>query len=165
MKRHMKHFLAGLIAYASSVGIFAFANPFSQKTYDNALLLKALGAVAVTTDHPIILDLGGTGLSPASLVVDVSAIDTVTGDESYRIVLEGSPDALFGTAANIATIAEITLGGATGAAPMGIADVTGRYMIPVRNERNGVTYRYLRLRTVVAGTTPTITFIAFLAKP
>jgi hypothetical protein len=54
------------------------------------------------------------------------------------------------------------IGGATGATPLGTADGVGRFAIPFRNERNGVIDRYLRLYTLIAGTTPSITFSAFL---
>ena len=106
----------------------------------------------------------GVGLIDGYLIADVTAIDTVTGDEVYTLVLEGSPDAAFGTAANITVLAMQKIGGATGAAPLGTADTAGRYCVPFRNERNGVTYRYARLYTVIAGTTPSLTFSAFLAK-
>lgn len=159
----IRNFLAGLVAYAASVGSVLMANLYSQRTYDNSLLLKASAAVAATADGTIILDTGGTGLLQFDLVLDVSAI-TQTADNKFRILVEGSPDATLGTAANIVTLCELTLGGTTGAAPMGAADNIGRFLVCGRNERNGVTYRYLRIRTEVAGTAPSITYMAWLAK-
>jgi hypothetical protein len=139
-------------------------NLYSQRTYDAATLIRAAAAALTATETgALILDVGN-GLQDADLVVDITAIDTVTGDESYAFILEGSPDAAFGTAANIKVMAELRIGGATGVAPNGAADTVGRFIIPFRNERNGVTYRYLRLYTAIAGTTPSVTFSAFVAK-
>ncbi len=140
------------------------ANLYSQFTFDAALIIRPAGAAITATEtNATILDLGN-GLIDGYLVLDVTALDTVTGDESYEVMLEVSPDAAFGTAANIRVAAEMKIGGATGAAPNGAADTIGRFVIPFRNERNGTTYRYARLYTVIAGTTPSITFSAFLAK-
>lgn len=166
--KQIKLFFATLAAYfAMAVGTIVFASRFSQKTYDNDLLLKASAAVAATANGSLILDIG-SGLAEFDVVVDVTAIDA-NGDESYEIVLQGSPDATFGTAANIVALGSLTLGGATSARAtatgQGAASSTGRYLFASRNELNGVTYRYLRIRTVVAGTAPGgITYLAFLAK-
>lgn len=160
----IRNFLAAAAAYLASIGTFVLANLYSQKTYDNQLLLKAAAAVGASADGSLILDVGN-GVMEGDLVIDVTAITVTTADQSYRIVLEGSPDATFGTAGNIATVAEQMLGHATAIPPQGFSDVVGRFLIPCRNERNGTTYRYLRIRTVVAGTvTPSITYSAWLAK-
>lgn len=141
------------------------ANKYSQRTYDNALLLKAAGAVAASADGTLIVDVGN-GLVDAAFVVDVSAIEVDSADELYTIYVEGSPDANFGTAGNIAVVGMMKLGAATPMAPQGFADTVGRYMVPVRNERNGTTYRYIRIRTVVAGVAVVtgINYAAWLAK-
>lgn len=146
-------------------------NLYSQRTYDNALLIRAAGAAITATETgSVILDLGaggdgaGASLVDGALIADVTAIDVATGDEGYTFILEGSPDATFGTAANITVLAMQKIGGATGAAPLGTADGAGRFLIPFRNERNGTVYRYVRLYTVIAGTSPSLTFSAFLAK-
>jgi hypothetical protein len=144
------------------------ANLYSQRTYDAALLLKAAGLVAASADGTLILDVGN-GLLDCDLVVDVTALEVDSSDESYTIVLEGSPDAAFGTAANIMPMAKITLGHHSSTAgalqAQGAEDAAGRYIVPCRNERGGTTYRYLRIRTVIAGTIATgINFTAWLAK-
>lgn len=140
------------------------ANLYSQFTYDNALLIRATGAAITSTETgSVILDVGA-GLFGGFLVADITAIDTTTGDEAYSLMLEGSPDAAFGTAGNIRVVSELRIGGATFTTPNGAADGVGRFAIPFRNERNGTTYRYLRLYTLIAGTSPSITFSAFLAK-
>ena len=144
------------------------ANIYSQRTYDAALLLKAAALVAASADGSLILDVG-TGLVNADMVLDVTAMEIDSNDESYTVILEGSPDAAFGTAANITPLAMIVMGDhastAGALAAMGADDTIGRYVVPCRNERNGTTYRYLRIRTVVAGTIGTgINFTAWLSK-
>lgn len=141
------------------------SNLHSQHTYDAALLIRAAGvAITATETGPIILDVG-TAMFKGDLVIDYSGLDVVTGDEAYTFMLQGSPDATFGTAANITVCAMQRIGGATGAAPVGTADpAAGTITIPFRNERGGKVFRYLRLYTLIAGTTPSIAFTAFLGK-
>lgn len=140
------------------------ANLHSQHTYDNALLLRPDGAAITATEtSATILDLG-TGLLEGYVIFDVTALDVTTGDESYKFMLEFSPDAAFGTAGNIRVVAQLHIGGATATAPNGAADTIGRFTLPFRNERNGSTYRYARLYTLIAGTSPSIDFSAWIAK-
>ena len=136
------------------------ANLYSQRTYDNALLLKAAGLVASTTTESVILDIGA-GLVDADLVLDVSAIETATGDEKYTIHLEGSNVAAM-TSGSV-TLANIPMGIKTD--PADATTAVGRFVVPFRNEQNGTTYRYVRIYTLVAGTIATgINFVAFIAK-
>lgn len=140
------------------------ANLYSQYTYDAAMLIRATGAAITSTETgSLILDVGA-GLLSGCMVVDITALDVTTGDEAYSLMLEGSPDAAFGTAGNIRVVSELRIGGATFTTPNGAADAVGRFVIPFRNERNGTLYRYLRLYTLIAGTSPSIAFSAFLAK-
>jgi hypothetical protein len=164
-----------LARFMGAAGMVLYANLMSQRTYDAALLLKAAGLVAATADGTLILDVGGGAPNPiigfleADMIIDVTALEVDTNDESYIIILEGSPDPTFGTAANIAVLSRTVIGstGAAAQAPQGtsVVDAVGRYTVPVRNERNGVTYRYLRIRTVVAGTIATgINYSCWLSK-
>lgn len=144
-------------------------NIHSQYTYDEALKLKAAALVGATANGTINLDLG-TGKVDSDLVVDVTALE-VGSDESYEIIVQGSPDSDFATAGNIRPLASMTLGaagsarGAAGVLGIGANDAVGRYVIPFRNERNGTTYRYIRVRTVVVGAVATgINYMAFVAK-
>lgn len=145
-------------------------NLYSQFTYDESLKIKAAALVAATANGTIELDLG-TGLVEGFLVVDATAVEIDSNDESYEIILQGSTVAGFGTAAAIAPLAMMTIcdkaatRGAAGVIGNGTDDVPGRYAIPFRNERNGTIYRYVRVRTVVVGTIATgINYMAFLAK-
>ena len=83
---------------------------------------------------------GGPGV-PAVVVVQVTALDTADGNETYSLVLQDSADNV--TFAAVGAAAAVT---ATGAVA-----VKGR-----------VTRRYVRLALTVGGTTPSITFKAWL---
>ena len=135
------------------------ANLYSQFTYDAALSLKAAGLVAASADGTI-LDLG-EGLVDSYLVLDVSAVETATGDEIYTISLEGSTVAAM-TSTSVC-LAKKVMGNIV--VPMDGVTATGRFVVPFRNEENGTLYRYVRLSTLVAGTIATgINFMAFIAK-
>lgn len=137
------------------------ANLYSQFVYDNALLLEASAAhtTAQTDVGATILDLGA-GLVCGHLVVDVSAIDVASTDEYYTLSLEGSNVAAM-TSGSV-ELALIRMG--NNLAPADADTSTGRFVVPFRNEQNGTVYRYVRLVTKVEGTTPSITFSAFIAK-
>lgn len=135
------------------------ANLYSQFTFDAATALKAAGLVAASTDGAI-LDLG-EGLFDGFLVLDVSAVEVATGDEVYTVSVEGSSVAAM-TSLSVC-LAKKVLGNIV--VPMDNATGVGRFVVPFRNEENGVLKRYIRLSTLVAGTIATgINFSAFLAK-
>jgi len=171
MKRIKNYFKATMLSVVSWLrlqGVALALNIYSQFTYDHDLLLKAAGLVASTANGTLVLDVG-TGLVDGFVVVDVTALEVATGDESYHIIVQGSPDAAFGTAGNVRMLGGIVVGAAAATLPtavgVGASSTPGRYVIPVRNEVNGVTCRYMRVRTVIAGTIATgINYTAFLAK-
>ena len=82
---------------------------------------------------------GGLG-KPLAAVVQVTAMDTADGNESYSFTLQESPDNSAFTAIGISVT------GAVGALPV----------------RGWVTKRYVRLALTVGGTTPSVTFKAYL---
>jgi len=129
-------------------------------TFDDDLAMKAAGLVASTTDHTTI-DLGGSGYMQGVVVIDVSAIEVATGDESYQIEFQLSSDNF---AAETIVKAVLPLGDST--VNGGTSDsTTGRYTLPVNNEWFGEGYRYCRLSTTVAGAIATgINFTAYLTK-
>jgi len=133
------------------------ANEYSQYTFDAELLLKDTGALTASADS-LILDLGD-GIIDQLAVIDVTAIKTSAGDEKYTISVEASNTA--DMSAGSVAVATKVVGLLT--APMD-ADATeaGRYVIPFRNEENGNIYRYVRLSVVIAGTLPSIDFLAFV---
>ena len=133
----------------------------SQYTYDNSLLLKAAGLVAASADGATILDLGA-GFVSGDVVVDVSAIEVASADEKYEIELLGSNSATF--ASGVVQLARLSLGNVT--APVDVVTGVGRFALPFHNEQNGTQYRYVRVRTVVAGTIATgINYLAFIGIP
>ena len=136
------------------------ANQYSQYTFDADLELKAAGLVAASEDSAII-DLGD-GLFDGFIVVDLTAIETATGDERYTLSVEGSNVA--GMATGSVGLGSKVFGNLI--VPMdGALDALGRYVIPFRNEEGGVLMRYVRLSALVAGTIATgINYSAFIAS-
>ena len=139
-------------------------------TFDAELELKDAGLVAASAAAQVdsaakVLDLGA-GLVEGDIVIDVTALEIASNDETYDIVAQLSPDATFGTAGNIVDRADLHLGAKeTKRTDSDADDVAGRYTLPVNNEFAGTVYRYMRLYTVVAGTIATgINYSAFLAK-
>jgi hypothetical protein len=133
--------------------------------YDNLLLLKDAGALTATGvgqvgGQPKILDLGQNAFNSGVLVLNVSAIDATTGDESYRIDWQGSTSPTF--ASGIVILASRLLGGTT-ATGMSAATAPDIYYVPFAAELGGTSYRYARLNVVIGGTTPSINFTAFLS--
>ena len=133
-------------------------------TVDDNLALKASGAITASAAVATVLDLGD-GFAEGEIIIDVSAIDIVGNDEIYDIVAQVTNVAAFATDTAIVDRCSMTLAAAevqrtdaNGDAP------TGRFVLPFNNQYNGTIYRYLRLYTVVAGATGSITYSARLAK-
>ena len=141
--------------------------PRKNKTFDINLLLKDAGLVASSAAATVsssakVLDLG-TGEVAGDIIIDASAVEVATGDEIYTICAEVSSSSTF--ASDIYRVAQLAIGDTV---PLGgdVDMVEGRYVLPFINTiGNGVTKRYLRLYTVVAGTVATgVNYTAFLAK-
>jgi len=134
-------------------------------TKDDALLdVKASAAVVASAAGTVIVDFGD-GLVEGNIIIDVTVIDVATTDELYTIILQLSPDALFGTAANIMDSYAITLGAA--AARLTDCDkgsVVGRYVLPFTNEVCGTIYRYGRIYTLLNTTGESITYAARMVR-
>lgn len=138
-------------------------------TFDKELELKDAGLLAATAACQVggsdqIIDLGSQNAAFSGVaILDVSAIEVATGDEAYRVVIQGSNSATF--ASGIANLAELTLGAA--AALPGGAGVSsvGRYEVPFFNEQDSAKYRYLRAHVTITGTIATgINFTARIAR-
>lgn len=126
-------------------------------TVDKIVDLNQGASVPTTTPTPDEAEFNG------ELQVEVSAIDIVDNNEKYDIHLQGSNDS--GFASGIANLARLSLSDAAVAdAGADVDGAVGRYRVPFSNQQNRVTYRFVRLRIVVAGTTPSITFKGRLAK-
>jgi hypothetical protein len=135
--------------------------PINQKgfTFDAADLLKAAGAITATAASSI-LDKGAARYD-ARVIVDISAIDVSSGDESYELRVQLSNSATF--ASGIQTVGSFRFGDST--VTGGSADtVVGRYELGISTEFNGTTFRYIRINAVIAGTTPSINYTAYLVQ-
>ena len=135
-----------------------------NRTVDDATLnLKASGAIAASAAATVI-PLIGEGLVQGDIIIDVTAINIGDNDEIYDIIAQLSPD-LACTAATLVEKCAVSLGAAGGKrSDCDKVDAIGRYFLPFDNENNGTIYPYVRLYTVVAGTSATITYSARLAK-
>lgn len=116
------------------------------------------------------LDLGGNqGTTPkqqaridAVAVIDVSAIDISSGNETYKLIIVGSNDP--GFASGNVELAAIQIGKGASLEILNAADaVVGRIELPFCTQVLGNLYEYIGLYLVAAGTTPSITYAAFVA--
>lgn len=141
------------------------AKPRQHFTFDienllgDAVTITAT-AVAQVSGVDRILNVG-TGRLNGNLVLDVTALDVVSNDELYRFILQGSSDSAF--ASGIVDLAEIQLG-ANEVINADADSEADRYVMPFTNVFGDTTYAYLRLRVVVSGTSPSISYGAWLAK-
>lgn len=137
----------------------------TNRTLDAALILRDSYAQTATGVSQVggsarTLDLG-SGRVDSRVILDVDAIDASSGDEAYTLTLEGSNSSTF--ASGIVALASTVLGDSS--VNLGSADdAVGRYEMPFTNEQNGTIYRYVRLNVTIAGTTPSLTARAFVAK-
>lgn len=123
--------------------------------YSSVAQLKAAGLVASSEAGSLIVDLG-PGFVEGVLILDVSALEIASNDEAYTIILQGSPDADFGTAANIVELMAVHLGAKeTKLSDCDRDDSTGRLDKPCSNTHGDTNYRYVRIYTVVAGSIAT----------
>lgn len=137
-------------------------------TFDALLELKDAGAVTVTNTAGTVssvarvLDIGDAFIDGA-LHVSISAVKISASDEVYTVILQGSDSPTF--ASGVVNLATMSFGKAT---PAGIgADTVAGFAasVPVNGSFNGnATYRYLRIMTRVAGTSPSINFRAWITR-
>jgi hypothetical protein len=102
----------------------------------------------------------GAGLVRGNLVIDIFAIKITTGDEAYILHLMGGNDSDFTEEVSLAS-KEL---GANGALEGNRDSKISRVVIPFQNEERGVIYPYIRIRHVLAGTSPSINYQARLEK-
>jgi hypothetical protein len=136
---------------------------------DNAAAYTADGYAQVGGADAL-LDLGGNqGTTPtqqaridAVAVIDVTAIDVASGNETYVLRILGCNTAAF--ASNVVELAAITLGKGASLIPATQKDsVVGRYELPFCTEQANNKYEFAKLFVDVGGTTPSIAFQAFVA--
>lgn len=136
---------------------------------DNAAAYTADGYTQVSGADAV-LDLGGNqGTTPtqqarmdAMCVIDVTAIDIASGNETYVLRILGCNTSGFASA--VRELAAITLGKGSALVPATQADsIIGRYELPFATEQANVKYEFLKMYVDVGGTTPSIAFQAFVA--
>lgn len=122
-------------------------------TFDYNLRLKDAGLVAASANAQVggsdkILDMGPARID-ARVIIDATAIEVDTGNELYTLLLQGSNSSSF--ASGVVNLAAIRLGHSSTTLESASTAV-GRREMAFTNEVNGVTYQYIRMYTVVAGT-------------
>lgn len=160
----------------------------SERQYNNTIpaldaetQLKDAGAVTTSAAGQVggsdrVLDLGtdefrtnGSGLDgqapfiKGDIVILPSAIDSGDGDEVYGIVIQlADTEAFDNIVVNraILNLGEQLIGGGSPAAQNDVK----RYIMSVDNELGNRTFRYMRIWTHCAGTTPSINYEAWLSK-
>lgn len=138
-------------------------------TYDTLLELKDAGAVTASARAQVggaakILDVGD-GEFRGDLIIEVSAMDIASNDEIYDLILQGSPDAAFGTAGNIQELVQVSLSAKeVKRSDSDKDDVIGRIVLPFTNRFMGTNYRYLSLYHAIAGTTTSINYTARIGQ-
>ena len=132
---------------------------YDFKLFDLAAVTTCNATINATAT---IIDVGA-GLIEANAVIDVTAIEIASDDELYTLTVQGSTSSTFASVVQDLAILEL---GAKEVLNYGDVDSTiGRHILPLRNERDGVTYQYLRLICDVTGDVTTgITFSAYLGK-
>jgi len=135
-------------------------------TYDVSWQLKAAGAITSSAAVATIVDtLNGATLNSGVevprldgiVVIDVTAIDIASTNETYDIIVQVSNSSTFASTVNNRTALKLGIG----VAGQSAGDVIGRYELPFDNCINEVNFRYVRLYTLVGGTTPSINYKAF----
>lgn len=140
-----------------------------QLVSDNAAAYTASGFLQVGGATGSI-DLGGNqGVSPVQVargdfmaVFDVTALDITSGNETYNldIVVSNSPSFASGNA--IAASVQFGKGASLRVANSGDS-VIGRYEVGFTNQVAGTIYEFAAVFLTVAGTTPSVNILGFIA--
>lgn len=128
------------------------------------LIKRELASAAVTADAYIGTqwNQGGAVATDCILVVNIEACKVSAGDETYTLRMIGS-NATDRSDGEILGTMEL---GDAGTIPIETVDteVGGQYLLRFRTEKNGVEFQYIDLHLDVAGTSPSITFGAYISK-
>lgn len=135
--------------------------------FDAATELKDAGAVTASGPALVggvarVINIGKAFLR-GTLVIDVDLVDLTTGDETYEIRLQGSSVPDF--TSDVVVLDVTRVGDTSTSAGESVDRTVGRITKSVMNSVDGTKpYQYLRVYAVLAGTTPSINFRAFLTK-
>lgn len=136
-------------------------------TMDYSLRLKDAGVIAATAAAQVggvdkIVDMGAARFD-GRVIVDVTACEVASGNEGYKIWVQGSTSPTFATGVWI--LGGLSLGDSSVSLETEDTAATRHQEIAFCNEVNGTVLRYLRLYTVVIGTIATgIDYSANLVK-
>lgn len=128
------------------------------------LIKRELSLAALTADAYIGVqhDQGGAAVTDYALIVDVETCKVSAGDETYTLRMIGS-NATNRSDGQILGTMEL---GDAGTVPIETVDtaVGSRRVLRVRSEVDQTHFQYIDLHLDVAGTSPSITFGAFLSR-
>jgi hypothetical protein len=142
----------------------AFSQTFA---FDAAtgLVKRAVGQAALTADAYVgtQFDQGAAAITDMVLVVNIEAIDVSGTDKTYRLRVVASNQA---NRSDGTVLTTLELGDASAfSSPETVDTAAGdRFVAYFRTEKDGREYRYIDLHLDVAGTSPTITFNAYMSK-
>ena len=125
-------------------------------TFDYAARLQDAADIVATVVGKIasaeyIFDAGAARMD-ARAIVDITACEVATGNEHYRICIQGSTSATF--ASGVWNLACLELGDSSVSLET-VDTVAGRRELHFCNEVNGLVLRYIRVYFFVAGTIDT----------
>jgi len=143
-----------------------FNKPFDalHQLQDDAAAITSSGNGTVGGPAKI-ADLGGGAVFRGLAVVDVNAMSTANADISYRIQIQGSTSSSF--ASGVVVLGELLLGGATGTGESAASSIATqkRYLVPFWNVKYGTVFQYVRVRFVLAGTSPSLDAEVYVTQP
>jgi len=155
-----------------------YATPFDAQTaFTAAQTLAATGYLNNLNSGQV--DLGGAnpssgaGRTSGMWVLDITAIDFASVDETYRFSLFGSNDVAFGNgnveilqtqdfaAVTAGRLVPTIAGASLAMPPVGAAGTICQF--PFTNLRARIVYRYLRCYVTIGGTSPSVTVTSWLS--
>ena len=128
------------------------------------LIKRELGSAAVTADGYIGTqwDQGGAIATDIAVIIDIEACKVSAGDETYLFSIVGSNAT---DRSDRQILVQKQLGDAGSIAMETVDTAVGqRHVLWTRTELNDTEFRYIDLHVDVAGTSPSITFGAYISK-
>jgi hypothetical protein len=130
-----------------------------------------VGTVATVAQ---VVDFGGTDVNsvenvaytPCQLVIDTTAMFRTGADQVYQLLFQlADDDPDFSAATVVWNRAQLNLGEEVGTNTVAQdATVIGRVTLGVDNEMMGTLFRYARIIHLISGTTPSLSYQAYLAR-
>ena len=128
------------------------------------LIKRATGQAAVTSTGFVGTqwDQNGAAATDFAVVINVTAIDISSGNETYtfRVVGSNAADRSDGQVLDMAMLGHAT----TITIETRNTAAGDQVVLESRSDKNDVRFRYIDLHLTVAGTTPSITFNAYMTK-